>query len=60
MSNKVKKDRLAVLVRSPVLENKEQMLGIPELDTSTGLAQQEAVVDLLDEWAATESLVGLV
>ena len=58
--NKDKKDRLAILVRSPDLENKEQLLGIPALNHSTGVAQQEAVMNLLDEWGATESLVGLV
>ena len=60
MVKKDKKDRLAVLIRSPDLEDKEQLLGIPQLDKSTGLAQQESVSKLLDEWGASDSLIGVV
>ena len=57
---KTKKDRLAVLVRSPDLVDKEQLLGIPQLDHSTGLAQQEGVTKLLDDWGASASVIGAV
>ena len=57
---KCKKDRLAVLVRSPDLVDKEQLLGIPQLEKSTGFAQQEGVSKLLDEWGASDSVIGTV
>ena len=34
--NKEKKDRVAMLVRSPDLEQKEQLLGIPEMKSGSG------------------------
>ena len=42
------------------MENKEQLLGIPQLDKSTGLAQQEGVSNLLDDWGAEEWVMGTV
>ena len=60
MVKKTKKDRLAVLVRSPDLDDKEQLLGIPQLEHSNGLAQEQGVSQLLDEWGATDSLIGAV
>ena len=56
--NKEKKDRLAVLVSSPDLSDKEQLLGIPKLDSGTGRAQEQAVGKLLDEYGAASAVIG--
>ena len=35
--NKEQMDRVAILVRSPDLEQEEQLLGIPEMKSGTGM-----------------------
>ena len=35
--HKKKKDRVAMLVRSPDLEQREQLLGIPEMNSGSGI-----------------------
>ena len=55
-----KEDRMAVLVTSPDLIDKEQLLGIPALEDGTGKKQQMGVIKLLKEWGAWHSLAGLV
>ena len=37
--HKKKKDRVAMLVRSPDLEQREQLLGIPEMNSGSGITQ---------------------
>ena len=45
-----KKDRLAIIARSPDLpDGGEQLLGIPELQSGSGLKQTEAILALTDE-----------
>ena len=39
--NKENRDRVAMLVRSPHLEQREQLLGIPELKSGTGMNKKE-------------------
>ena len=55
-----KEDRMAVLVTSPDLVNKEQLLGILALEEGSGRMQQEGVQDLMVEWGAWDNLMGLV
>ena len=58
--DRVKEDRMAVLVTSPDLEDKEQLLGILALKDGTGKSQQQGVMELMVEWGAWNHLVGLV
>ena len=46
---KSKKERLAVLVSSPGMDE-EQLLGIPAMDGATGEDVMEAVMGVLQEW----------
>ena len=52
-----KKDRLAIIARSPDLpDGGEQLLGIPELQSGSGLKQTEAILALTDE--LKENIIG--
>ena len=55
-----KEDRMAVLVTSPDLVDKEQLLGILALEDGTGKSQKEGVMELMTEWGAWDNLIGLV
>lgn len=53
----VLKDRVPILVTA---YGEEQLLGVPELNSSTGREQAESVVALCDKWGITCKVCGLV
>lgn len=53
-------DRIAVLISGfPLLES-SKLLGVPIIPNSTGSAQHEAVVMLLEKWGVFRELIALV
>ncbi len=51
---------LAVLMSGPPAYPEGKLLGVPIIDSSTGTAQAEASVDLLDAWGLTGVITALV
>lgn len=50
---KEKRERLPVKITN---EGMEQLLGVPELEDSTGLSASDAVYDLLEEWKQLDNV----
>lgn len=53
-------ETLAVLVSGPPDHVEGKLLGVPVIDSSTGMAQAEASMDLLDTWGLTDVVTALV
>lgn len=49
-------ERLAIVVSKG---NHEQLLGVPALESSSGISQAEAVIDSLEKWGIREKIVGM-
>lgn len=50
-----KVDRIAIIVSGGV----DKLLAVPRLDTGTGRAQADAVVDILRDWDLDDRVIGL-
>ena len=55
----VKEERIAVLAKSPDLPGGEQLLAIPALESGKGLAQKEAIVQILQDLGVLHNLIGV-